>query len=205
MPCPPWASRLPSRAVRPPIHLSCCTALAALLLSLSANAQMALPGLVVEQPKSAPQSKPGRKAVPTEQAPPSTPVTPAAAIAPEAQPVPSGFPGGTARSGALSVATTQEAIRELATVPGAVTVVPDDYKDTTPAKTIKDALDYVSGVFVQPKWGDDTRLSLYAEGRNLTDEAYLASVSITDNATPASTLFEPGTGRAVYAGMKYRW
>jgi iron complex outermembrane receptor protein len=178
-----------------------------LLLSLSANAQTALPGLVIEQPKPAPQSKPRRKAATAEQVavPPSTPVTPAAALAPEAQSVPSGFPGGAARSGALSVATTQEAIRELATVPGAVTVVPDDYKDTTSAKTIKDALDYVPGVFVQPKWGDDTRLSLYAEGRNLTDEAYIASVSITDNATPASTLFEPGTGRAVYAGMKYRW
>jgi iron complex outermembrane recepter protein len=48
-------------------------------------------------------------------------------------------------------------------------------------------------------------LSLYVEGRNLTDEAYIASVRIADKATDASPLFEPGTGRAVYAGMKYRW
>ncbi len=47
--------------------------------------------------------------------------------------------------------------------------------------------------------------SAYIEGRNLTDERYIASVSITDTAAPASALYEPGTGRAVYAGIKYRW
>jgi iron complex outermembrane receptor protein len=57
------------------------------------------------------------------------------------------------------------------------------------------------------KGGYDTGngLSFYVEGRNLTDEAYIASVSIADNATEDSALFEPGTGRAVYAGMKYKW
>ena len=35
---------------------------------------------------------------------------------------------------------------------------------------------------------------------------YIASTSITDNANPAiMPLFEPGTGRAVYAGVKYKW
>lgn len=47
--------------------------------------------------------------------------------------------------------------------------------------------------------------SAYIEGRNLANTAYIASASITDRATPISPLFEPGTGRAVYAGMKYRW
>ncbi len=48
--------------------------------------------------------------------------------------------------------------------------------------------------------------SFYAEGRNLTDEHYIASVGITNNADPIATnFFEPGTGRAVYAGMKYKW
>jgi iron complex outermembrane receptor protein len=48
-------------------------------------------------------------------------------------------------------------------------------------------------------------LSFYVEGRNLSDEAYIASTSITDEAFANSELFEPGTGRAAYAGMKYRW
>jgi iron complex outermembrane receptor protein len=47
--------------------------------------------------------------------------------------------------------------------------------------------------------------SAYVEGRNLSDKAYIASASITDVAQPTSALFEPGTGRAVYAGIKYRW
>ena len=45
----------------------------------------------------------------------------------------------------------------------------------------------------------------YIEGRNLTDEVYIASASVTTQATINSTLFEPGTGRAVYGGIQYRW
>ena len=48
-------------------------------------------------------------------------------------------------------------------------------------------------------------VSTYIEARNLANKAYIASASIIDRATPTSPLFEPGTGRAVYAGMKYRW
>jgi iron complex outermembrane receptor protein len=179
------ASRPPSRAVRPPLHLLCFSITAALLDSLPAAAQTALPGLVIEQPKPAPQSKPRRAArqVPQAAAPVSAPATPAAAMATEPQP--SGFPGGQARSGALSVATTQEAIRELATVPGAVTVVTDDYKDTTPAKTIKDALDYVPGVFVQPKWGDDTRLSV--RGSGLSRNFHLRGLNLYMDGIPINT------------------
>ena len=48
--------------------------------------------------------------------------------------------------------------------------------------------------------------SAYIEGRNLTDEKYIASVSITDLVNRGSNaLYEPGTGRAVYGGVKYRW
>jgi iron complex outermembrane recepter protein len=48
-------------------------------------------------------------------------------------------------------------------------------------------------------------MSAYIEGRNLTNKTYIASASIIDRATVTSALFEPGTGRAVYAGMRYRW
>jgi iron complex outermembrane receptor protein len=47
--------------------------------------------------------------------------------------------------------------------------------------------------------------SAYVEGRNLTDENYIASASIDDDANAGSLLFEPGTGRAVYGGIQFRW
>jgi len=37
------------------------------------------------------------------------------------------------------------------------------------------------------------------------DTRYIASASILNLATAASPLFEPGTGRAIYAGVKARW
>jgi iron complex outermembrane receptor protein len=49
------------------------------------------------------------------------------------------------------------------------------------------------------------RVSGYVEARNLADKKYIASASIIDRANPTSALFEPGAGRAVYAGMKVRW
>ncbi len=47
--------------------------------------------------------------------------------------------------------------------------------------------------------------SVYVEARNIGNKAYIASASIIDRANPALPLFEPGTGRAVYAGVKARW
>jgi len=59
-------------------------------------------------------------------------------------------------------------------------------------------------------WGlkagvDDGRYSIYLEARNIANTAYIASTSITRLADASSPLFEPGTGRAIYAGMKVRW
>jgi iron complex outermembrane recepter protein len=48
-------------------------------------------------------------------------------------------------------------------------------------------------------------ISAYIEGRNLTNKAYISSASIINQAMATSPLFEPGNGRAVFAGMKYRW
>ena len=54
--------------------------------------------------------------------------------------------------------------------------------------------------------------SAYVEARNLTNQKYISSVSIAGRATNRVTgdslnlsLYEPGAGRALYAGMKYRW
>lgn len=59
-------------------------------------------------------------------------------------------------------------------------------------------------------WGlkagvDDGKYSMYLKARNIANTAYIASTSITRLANAASPLFEPGTGRAIYAGMKVRW
>ncbi len=63
-----------------------------------------------------------------------------------------------ARSGgSLTVPTAQQALNEIQRTPGGVAIVrAEDYKTTTPAATLKDVLDYVPGVFVQPKWGEDS-------------------------------------------------
>jgi iron complex outermembrane receptor protein len=61
--------------------------------------------------------------------------------------------------------TAQQALREIQQTPGGVALVTaDSYKNSTVANTIKDVLEYVPGVFVQPKWGDDTRLSIRGSG-----------------------------------------
>jgi len=44
----------------------------------------------------------------------------------------------------------------------------------------------------------------YLEGRNLLDTRYISSVAIAGTANPASEIFNPGTGRAIYAGLRYK-
>jgi iron complex outermembrane receptor protein len=53
-------------------------------------------------------------------------------------------------------------------------------------------------------YDDGRQFSAYVEARNLANTAYIASASIIDRANPTLPLFEPGTGRAVYAGMRFR-
>lgn len=69
------------------------------------------------------------------------------------------------RSGSLTVPTTAEAKADIETTPGGVDLVAaEEYKKSVPAVTLKDALDFVPGVFVQPKWGEDSRLSIRGSG-----------------------------------------
>lgn len=51
----------------------------------------------------------------------------------------------------------------------------------------------------------DKGWSGYLEGRNLLDTRYISSVAIAGSATPASEIFNPGDGRAVYGGLQYKW
>lgn len=47
--------------------------------------------------------------------------------------------------------------------------------------------------------------SAYIEGRNLFDERYISTTMSAETATAASELFNPGTGRAIYSGVQYKW
>ncbi|WP_288415427.1 TonB-dependent receptor [uncultured Novosphingobium sp.] len=49
------------------------------------------------------------------------------------------------------------------------------------------------------------RWSFYVEGRNLTDKRYISTVAIAGTGGPTSEIFNPGTGRAVYGGVRFRW
>lgn len=48
-------------------------------------------------------------------------------------------------------------------------------------------------------------ISVFVEGRNLLDRRYISSASVTPVATASSALFEPGFGRAVFAGTTFRF
>lgn len=48
-------------------------------------------------------------------------------------------------------------------------------------------------------------LTVFVDGRNLLDRAYISNVSTTTAATASSTQFNPGDGRAVFVGAEYRW
>lgn len=143
----------------------------------SSGSEVDLPPVVVEQvtaEQPAPSSKPTKKKKKTagvsSQA--SSAATPgqasdgvASAAAPGTGSESSGKPAVGERSGSLTVPNTAEAIAEIERTPGAVEVVSDKaFKGSTPSTTIKDALDYVPGIFVQTKWGEDTRLSIRGSG-----------------------------------------
>ncbi|WP_207537333.1 TonB-dependent receptor family protein [Sabulicella rubraurantiaca] len=51
----------------------------------------------------------------------------------------------------------------------------------------------------------DGRLSAFLEARNLADRRYISSASVTTRATGNPALYEPGTGRAAYAGVRLRF
>ena len=90
------------------------------------------------------------------------------------------------RAGSLTSPNTAEARAENDRTPGAVELVPDTaYKASTPATTIKDALDYVPGVFAQPKWGDDTRLSI--RGSGLSRNFHLRGLQLYMDGIPINT------------------
>ena len=88
--------------------------------------------------------------------------------------------------GSLTVATAQQALREIQQTPGGVALVTADaWKNSTVGNSIKDILDYVPGVFAQPKWGDDTRLSI--RGSSLSRNFHLRGVQLYMDGIPINT------------------
>jgi len=98
--------------------------------------------------------------------------TPAATPAPEAPQ-------------SLTANATGQAIREIQQTPGGVAVVPAALYRNTQAYSIKDVLDYVPGVFAQPKWGEDTRLSI--RGSGLSRNFHLRGVQLSMDGIPINT------------------
>lgn len=88
--------------------------------------------------------------------------------------------------GSLTVLTAQQALRQIQQTPGGVALVTADaWKNSTVSNTIKDILDYVPGVFAQPKWGDDTRLSI--RGSGLSRNSHLRGIQLYMDGIPINT------------------
>jgi len=144
--------------------------------ALAQSPNQPLPPVIVEAPK--------------QKAAPKKPAAKAATAAPKAAPAPMPAavvdPAATPPGGSLTVPTTAQAQAILAKVPGSVVVIPDTaYKYTTPALNIKDVLDYVPGIIAQPKWGDDTRLSI--RGSGLSRNFHLRGVELFLDGIPINT------------------
>ncbi|NEW87491.1 TonB-dependent receptor [Rhodopseudomonas sp. WA056] len=106
--------------------------------------------------------------------------------APVAQPSSAPAVSEVARGPALTVLTVQQALADIQQTPGGVALVPANaYRNSTVASTIKDILDYVPGVFAQPKWGDDTRLSI--RGSGLSRNFHLRGVQLYMDGIPINT------------------
>lgn len=142
-----------------------------------AGSQTELPSVTVDAPqqKRAAAARPARRALTTSTRASRQPVVPSAQTA--AAP---GVPG------ALTVATAQQALREIQRTPGGVALVTaDTWRNSTVSNSIKDILDYVPGVIAQPKWGDDTRLSI--RGSGLSRNFHLRGVQLYMDGIPINT------------------
>ncbi|MGZ5918938.1 MAG: TonB-dependent receptor domain-containing protein [Hyphomicrobium sp.] len=148
-----------------------------------------LPKVTVEQSETPVPTKPSKKKTLGKAKQPAAIATapPSSAVAGQtsgAGAIPNGVPAS--RAGSLTSPNTAEARAEIDRTPGAVEIVPDTaYKASTPSATIKDALDYVPGVFAQPKWGDDTRLSI--RGSGLSRNFHLRGLQLYMDGIPINT------------------
>ena len=131
---------------------------AAAFLSVPAAAQtspQSLPPVTVDAPQqkrtaAARPAQPAIRRAAPQAARRTAPTPPANTSAPTATGL------ETPPGGSLTVPDIAQARAIIDRTPGGVELVPDTAFKNGPANTIKDVLGWVPGVFVQPKWGDDT-------------------------------------------------
>lgn len=102
-----------------------------------------------------------------------------------AQSTPAQFPAITVEApgvGTLTAPSTEQARTAIERTPGAVAVVPDTAWRDTQAATVKDILDYTPGVFAQPKWGEDARLSI--RGSGISRYYHLRGINLYQDGVP---------------------
>ncbi|RED37750.1 iron complex outermembrane receptor protein [Rhodopseudomonas thermotolerans] len=158
------------------------TCLVVLPAAAQSRSDSTLPPVTVQAPDQAARPAPARPkpraASRSTRAVRSAAPTPQPSAAPVASEV--------ARGPALTVLTVQQALRDIEQTPGGVALVPANaYRNSTVSNTIKDILDYVPGVFAQPKWGDDTRLSI--RGSGLSRNFHLRGVQLYMDGIPINT------------------
>lgn len=170
-----------SMRLRGAMLASAATLVAAGTAPSRAAPSTSLPAVTVEAPAH-PRALPPRK---PRQAQPASRPSRSVAARTAASPVASTAPAPSA-PGALTVQTAEQALQTIQRTPGGVALVTADaWKNSTPSNTIKDILDYVPGVFAQPKWGDDTRLSI--RGSSLSRNFHLRGVQLYMDGIPINT------------------
>ncbi|MFZ5736325.1 MAG: TonB-dependent receptor family protein [Pseudomonadota bacterium] len=158
------------------------TCLVVLPAAAQSRSDSTLPPVTVQAPDQAARPAPARPK--PRAASRSTRAVRSAAPAPQPSAAP--VASEVARGPALTVLTVQQALRDIEQTPGGVALVPANaYRNSTVSNTIKDILDYVPGVFAQPKWGDDTRLSI--RGSGLSRNFHLRGVQLYMDGIPINT------------------
>ncbi|GCC48202.1 hypothetical protein chiPu_0032206, partial [Chiloscyllium punctatum] len=162
---------------------ACALAGAAAAFISPANAQSTSQSTLPSVTVDAPRPRRDASVRPQRRAARSAPARAARGPAAPAQAA-AGEGGGT--RAALAVLSAQQALKEINNTPGGVALVPAEaYRNSTVANTIKDILDYVPGVFAQPKWGDDTRLSI--RGSGLSRNFHLRGIQLYMDGIPINT------------------
>jgi len=151
------------------------------IVSVSAAAQTSLQAPLAAITVDAPQQKRAAAA-----RPPQRSAAPSARTSRVSNPAAAPATSDQTKGTALTVLTVQQALRDIQQTPGGVAIVPAEaYRNSTVANTIKDVLDYVPGVIAQPKWGDDTRLSI--RGSGLSRNFHLRGVQLYMDGIPINT------------------
>lgn len=94
------------------------------------------------------------------------------------------------RYGTLTAPSTWEAIQEIRKIPGGAAVVPaEKFKDGY-ALSMKDMLAATPGVFAQPRWGEESRLSI--RGSGLSRSFHVRGIALLQDGIPFN--FADGSG-----------